>query len=123
MATNQHDATSVPPAPESLTEASGLDAQRNEDIDKTSPSDTESGKASVANPDAAATTDGSDEPYTVYTAPQKRAICLVVSLCAFLSPVSGSIYYPALTQIERDLGQTADKINITLTTYFVRHPP
>ena len=34
--------------------------------------------------------------------------------------MTGSIYYPALTEIARDLNTTPSKINITVTTYLVR---
>lgn len=78
------------------------------------------------------------EDYSVFTVPQKRAIIVAGSFLAWFSPVShsspnpttetdfvdgskmtGSIYYPALNQIARDLNTSSSKINITVTTYLV----
>lgn len=39
------------------------------------------------------------EDYSVFTVPQKRAIVLSGSLIGWLSPMTGSIYYPALNQV------------------------
>jgi hypothetical protein len=39
------------------------------------------------------------EDYSVFTVPQKRALVLFGSLAAFFSPMTGSIYYPALNQV------------------------
>lgn len=38
------------------------------------------------------------ENYSVFTVPQKRAIILVGSFVGWFSPMSGSIYYPALNE-------------------------
>lgn len=40
------------------------------------------------------------EDYSVFTVPQKRAIILAGSFIAWFSPMSGSIYYPALNQVQ-----------------------
>lgn len=64
----------------------------------------------------------STEIYSVFTVPQKRAIILAGSFVAWFSPMSGSIYFPALNQIARDLDVTAAKVNITVTTYLVGTP-
>lgn len=59
------------------------------------------------------------EMYSVFTTTQKRWIVLTASLAGFFSPLSGSIYYPALNTIAEDLGVTATKINLTVTTYMI----
>lgn len=61
----------------------------------------------------------SKEIYSVFTVPQKRAIILTGSFIAWFSPMTGSIYFPALNQIARDLGVSSAKVNITVTTYLV----
>ena len=40
-----------------------------------------------------------NEEYSVFTVPQKRALVLSVSLLGWFSPMTGSIYYPALNQV------------------------
>ena len=65
----------------------------------------------------------SQEIYSVFTTPQKRAIILTGSFISWFSPMSGSIYFPALNQIAADLGVSPAKINITVTTYLVYQPP
>ncbi|TKA64623.1 hypothetical protein B0A55_09565 [Friedmanniomyces simplex] len=59
------------------------------------------------------------EDYSVFTTGQKRAIIVTASFAAWFSPMSGSIYYPALNQIASDLHVTSAKINITVTTYLI----
>lgn len=59
------------------------------------------------------------EDYSVFTVPQKRAIILAGSFIAWFSPMSGSIYYPALNSIAADLHVTDSKVNITVTTYLI----
>lgn len=61
----------------------------------------------------------SKEIYSVFTVPQKRAIILTGSFVSWFSPMTGSIYFPALNQIARDLGVSSAKVNITVTTYLV----
>lgn len=61
----------------------------------------------------------STEIYSVFTVPQKRAIILTGSFVSWFSPMSGSIYFPALNQIANELGVSSSKVNITVTTYLV----
>lgn len=67
----------------------------------------------------------STDIYSTFTVPQKRAIVLVGSFVSWFSPMTGSIYFPALNQIARDLNVSSAKVNITVTTYLVRpvRPP
>ncbi|KAK9370594.1 major facilitator superfamily domain-containing protein [Lipomyces kononenkoae] len=60
-----------------------------------------------------------DEVYSVFTVPQKRLIILTASLASFFSPLSGSIYFPALNTIASDLNVSTTKINLTVTTYLI----
>lgn len=57
--------------------------------------------------------------YSSFTTKQKKLIVLTASLAGFFSPLSGSIYYPALNTIADDLGITSSKVNLTVTTYMV----
>lgn len=61
-----------------------------------------------------------DEAYSIFTLWQKRAIILTASFCAFFSPTTGAIYYPALDVIAQDLHVSNSAINLTVTTYLVR---
>jgi Na+/melibiose symporter-like transporter len=55
----------------------------------------------------------SDEPpYTIFT-------IILASFAAFISPVSSSIYYPALNSLVSDLHVTVSTINLTITVYIV----
>ena len=65
----------------------------------------------------------SKEIYSVFTVPQKRAIILTGSFVSWFSPMTGSIYFPALNQIARDLDVSSARVNITVTTYLVSNLP
>ncbi|KAH0347471.1 MFS general substrate transporter, partial [Aureobasidium melanogenum] len=58
-------------------------------------------------------------PYSIFSPTQKKLIVLTASLAGFFSPLSGSIYYPALNTIADDLGITSTKVNLTVTTYMI----
>lgn len=59
------------------------------------------------------------EDYSVFTVNQKRAIVAAASLASFYSPLSSSIYFPALETIAASLGVSTSKVDITVTTYLV----
>lgn len=59
------------------------------------------------------------EAYSVFTTNQKRWIIIAGSLAAFLSPLAGSIYFPALSTIAEDLHVSDSQISLTVTTYLV----
>ena len=61
----------------------------------------------------------SDVAYSVFTVPQKKAIVLSAALGATFSPISTTIYLPALNQIAADLHVSSSKINLTVTTFLV----
>ena len=42
-----------------------------------------------------------DTDYSVFTVAQKRAIIMFASFIGLLSPMSGSIYYPALNSVSQ----------------------
>ncbi len=58
-------------------------------------------------------------PYSVHSTWAKRGIVLGASLGAFISPLTGQIYLPALNAIAQDLHITASQVNLTITTYMV----
>lgn len=60
-----------------------------------------------------------DVAYSVFKTWQKKAIVLAVSVSAVFSPMSTTIYLPALNQIASDLHATSSQINLTVTTFLV----
>jgi hypothetical protein len=74
-------------------------------------------KEAQLSPDPNPTTEQRD--FSVFTVGQKRAIVATGSLAAFFSPLSSSIYFPALETISHELGVSISKINLTVTTYLV----
>lgn len=59
------------------------------------------------------------ELYSVFTVNQKQAMIATGSLASFFSPLSSSIYFPALGTIARELNVSVTKIDLTVTTYLV----
>jgi hypothetical protein len=59
------------------------------------------------------------EDYSVFTVGQKRAIIFAGSFAAWFSPMTGSIYFPALDRIGEDLGVSDSAMSITVTTYLI----
>lgn len=63
-----------------------------------------------------------DVAYSVFSTAQKKTIVLAASLGAVFSPMSTTIYLPALNQIADDLHVSSAKINLTVTTFLVCYP-
>lgn len=63
--------------------------------------------------------DARQEGFSQFTVPQKRAIVAMGSLASFFSPLSSSIYLPALTTIASSLHISVSQVNLTVTTYLV----
>ena len=59
------------------------------------------------------------EPHTTLSEVEKRLVIVIASFAAFISPISASIYYPALDPLASDLGVTPSTINLTITAYMV----
>jgi hypothetical protein len=69
----------------------------------------------------AAPADDSEAPYSTFSISQKRWIIGMVSFASFFSPLSSTIYFPAISTIARDLNVTNAQVNLTVTTYLVRN--
>ncbi|KAI0016836.1 major facilitator superfamily transporter [Xylariomycetidae sp. FL0641] len=57
--------------------------------------------------------------YSIFTQWEKRLIVLCAALSAFFSPLTGQIYFPALTKIAADLNVSVSQVNLTVTTYLI----
>lgn len=60
--------------------------------------------------------------YSSFTKWEKRFIVFFATIGAFFSPFTAQIYFPALTEIAKDLHVSNSKINLTMTTYMVPQP-
>ncbi|KAK9327932.1 major facilitator superfamily domain-containing protein [Lipomyces starkeyi] len=60
-----------------------------------------------------------DEVYSVFTVTEKKLIILTGLLAGFFSPLSSSIYMPALNTISSDLHVSSAKINLSVTIYLI----
>lgn len=63
-----------------------------------------------------------ETPYSAFTEREKKATILLVSWLALVSPLSASIYFPALDDIASSLHVSIAQINLTITTYQVSKP-
>ena len=57
--------------------------------------------------------------FSVFTVNQKRAMVATGSMASFFSPLSSSIYFPAMDTIAAALNVSTSKIDLTVTTYLV----
>ncbi|KAN0115479.1 MFS general substrate transporter [Hyaloscypha variabilis] len=60
-----------------------------------------------------------EQPYSIFPKWQRVVNVYVASLAAFASPVSSSIYYPAMLTLARDLDTSLTNISLTITTYLI----
>lgn len=57
------------------------------------------------------------ERYSMFTRREKWYIVFLVSFAGWFSTLSSFIYYPAITQISRDLHVSISRMNLTVTSY------
>jgi hypothetical protein len=74
---------------------------------------------SVALKDAQVVSNSGVEPFSVFTAGQKRWISWVSSFGAMFSTLNSYIYFPAVIPIAQDLGVSVALVNLTITSYLV----
>lgn len=58
-------------------------------------------------------------PYTTFSEKDKIFTVIIASFAALISPISASIYYPALNPLAADLHVQVSTINLTITVYMV----
>ncbi|KAE8387453.1 major facilitator superfamily domain-containing protein [Aspergillus alliaceus] len=58
-------------------------------------------------------------PYTVLSEKDKISTILIASFAGFLSPISASIYFPALNTLADHLNVSATEINLSITVYMI----
>lgn len=61
----------------------------------------------------------SEPPFSVFTLTEKKLIVLTISFIGLVSPLSASIYFPAINTLAKDLHVSTSDINLTVTTYLV----
>jgi hypothetical protein len=66
-----------------------------------------------------------EPPFSIFSSRQKLFITTMASLAALFSPISTVIYYPALDTLAKEFDVSFTLINLTVTSYLVRHqiPP
>lgn len=59
------------------------------------------------------------KPFSSFTHHQKLGIVMAAAAAAFFSPLTSSVYLPALPAIAKEFGVSYSAINLTVTTYMV----
>lgn len=72
-------------------------------------------------------TSEAEVPYSIFTINEKRFMTFILTFASLFSPISTTIYYPALAPIADELHVSSTLINLTITTFMVglkfRLPP
>lgn len=63
-----------------------------------------------------------EAPWSVFPSKEKAFVIIVGSFAALISPLSSSIYLPALNSLAHDMDVSVSLINLTITTYLVCLP-
>lgn len=63
--------------------------------------------------------EASEPPYSVHPTDQKVFVIIAGSFAALISPLSSSIYLPALDTLAQEMNVSVPLINLTITTYLV----
>ncbi|OAP54849.1 hypothetical protein AYL99_11297 [Fonsecaea erecta] len=79
----------------------------------------ESSSTPNATPQATDNDNPSPQPYSLWAKSQKLGIVLLVASASCFSPLSSFIYYPALTEVAKNLHTTLSKVSLTITSYMI----
>lgn len=60
-----------------------------------------------------------DVPYSVFSGGERALVIVIGSFAALISPLSSSIYLPALNSLAYDMDVSVSLINLTITSYLV----
>ncbi|KAJ5618772.1 hypothetical protein N7510_002756 [Penicillium lagena] len=60
-----------------------------------------------------------DAPYSIFPTGEKLLVIIGGSLAGLISPLSSSIYLPALNSLAQDMRVSVSLINLTITTYLI----
>ena len=60
-----------------------------------------------------------DKPHTTFSRWQRVTILTTASCVGLISPISGSIYFPAVNEISTDLNASVTLVNLTVAIYMV----
>jgi MFS family permease len=58
-------------------------------------------------------------PYSDFTKREKQLIVFIATMAGFVSPLSSSIYFPALNTLANQFHTSSSLINLTITTYTI----
>lgn len=89
-----------------------------ESFDGKSEADDEKSTSADAPPDGQERTE-SESPYSVFGTAELRLIVLIAALTTLLPPLTGSMYYPVIPTMARDLHVSNNDIRYTITAYLV----
>lgn len=73
----------------------------------------------AASQDLEAATTPPEPPYSIFTRSEKRLALTMAALSAIISPLSSSIYLPALNTLSHHYNVSNSLINLTVTSYLV----
>jgi hypothetical protein len=62
---------------------------------------------------------GPEPPYSIFSKWERIIYVYIASVAAFSSPVSSTIFYPAMLTLSNDLHVSLTKISLTITVYMV----
>jgi multidrug resistance protein len=62
-----------------------------------------------------------EPPHSIFPKWQRGTFVYIASIAAFASPVSSSIYYPAMLILAKDLNTSLTNISLTITTFMVSY--
>ncbi|GAA5799834.1 hypothetical protein HPULCUR_005253 [Helicostylum pulchrum] len=60
-----------------------------------------------------------EEPYTVFSKNMLIRLLAITSFTGMISPLTGSIYFPAINKIEAELDISTEQVNLIITVYMV----
>lgn len=89
------------------------DTQSNNKDGGQPPRDLEAGASAIQKVESQA------KSFSIFSHGQKVGIVLAAAAAAFFSPLTASVYLPALPTIANDFGVSDSAINLTVTTYMV----
>lgn len=89
------------------------------DLESQSRKSTSSTSSTTTLEEVSSAMDAADLSYSSFTPIQRITIVTICSFAALISPLSSTLYVPALPAVAESLGVSISKVNLTITSYLI----
>ncbi|KAF9255943.1 MFS general substrate transporter [Marasmius fiardii PR-910] len=93
--------------------------EKSPEISQRAPDNSQSNLADVEQAQVASPEETRKRPYSIYTRGEKWMVVIMIAVAGVFSPLTSSIYFPAIPTLSKVFNKSVELINLTVTMYMV----